>query len=555
MTTKKRCTMVMLVLLLLGIAWSVSAQPGPEFAAGVTWGDANASPAAGYSTGETNSRVDDYIYQDEQINLDKEAGVVKVLRTNQKILINDYVDAIVPCKKVNPRELRGPIRTLCRKEGGDADVLQDKEKNEFYLQVTCPRFQLPYVEQAIKDLDEAWVKERENGSGELYYHAKFRSAAAVQNVTQFYRSPMGFFVPDPANNAYYFGEAPCALGLQRYAVKQVDIPPSQVLVEATIYEVNSVNDLKLGVDWVAWKNGPGRNLFEGIASATHEHEKVYPTPITYQIAGANMEELVRTDWHEHWRYGSFNALVVSSYLDFLQSKGKAKVVAKNTLLAKSGTAAEINAVDQVISFVATPSPQPAMQSHRLTNNEGEVVTVNLPDEDRVESFPRNYEYPYGRELTYERTGSVGVRVRLTPYVGLESTEMAIIVDISSLSGYTPQGTPMINVRHAESYVRLANGEPYVLGGLKRTENVKRSGKVPFLGSLPILGWVFGGETEANRDTEIVIVLKPKMMLSSDSVLEMPQEAKTIVAQVKGEQALPIPNNPFGYDQWLLDKEK
>jgi hypothetical protein len=555
MTMRKSSTLLVLVLLLLGIAWSVSAQPGPDYAAGVTFGNADASPAAGYSAGETNSRINDYFNQEEKINLDKEAGVVKVLRTDQKILINDYVDAIIPCKKVNPREIRGPIRTLCRKEGGDADVLQDKVKQEYFLQVTCPKFQLPYVEAAIKGLDEAWVKEANDGTAQLYYQAKFRDAAAVQNILRFYIGPMGYFILDPANNAYHYNDQPCVMGLQRWGLPQVDIPPSQVLMEATIYEINATNDLKIGVDWVAWKNGPGRNLFEGIAGSVHEHERVYPTPLTYQIEGANMEHLVKSDFHEHFRYGSFNALVVSSYLDFLQSKGKAKVIAKNTLLAKSGTAAEINAVDQVISIVAAPSTQPALQPHSLTNNQGEVVTVDLPDHDGVESFPRSGEYPYGRQLTYANTGSVGVRLQLTPYIGLESMELAITLDISSLSGYTPQGTPMINVRHADSYVRLANGEPLVIGGLKRVEKVKRSGKVPFLGSLPVVGWVFGGETDGNRETELVIVLKPKVMLSTDSVLEMPQEAKTIMAQVNGEQALPIPKNPFGFDQWLLDKEK
>lgn len=76
-----------------------------------------------FSAGETNSRIDDYIYQNEQINLNKDAGVVKVLRTNQKSELNDFVTIIIPIKHAVVRELRGVARTICRKEGGDANIL------------------------------------------------------------------------------------------------------------------------------------------------------------------------------------------------------------------------------------------------------------------------------------------------------------------------------------------------------------------------------------------------------------------------------------------------
>jgi len=61
---------------------------------------------------QTNSRVDDCINQDEQINVDPDTGLVKVLRVNQKRLVNDYVGAIVPLRNVAPREMRGVFRNV-----------------------------------------------------------------------------------------------------------------------------------------------------------------------------------------------------------------------------------------------------------------------------------------------------------------------------------------------------------------------------------------------------------------------------------------------------------
>jgi hypothetical protein len=54
---------------------------------------------------------------------------------------------------------------------------------------------------------------------------------------------------------------------------------------------------------------------------------------------------------------------------------------------------------------------------------------------------------------------------------------------------------------------------------------------------------------------VVLVIKPKFILGTASDMEMPQECKTTIALAKGEQKLEIPKTCWGFDQWLLDKEK
>ena len=48
--------------------------------------------------------------------------------------------------------------------------------------------------------------------------------------------------------------------------KLVDIPPNQVLLDVKMYEVNANNDTKIGVDYINWKNGPGRRETEELLS-------------------------------------------------------------------------------------------------------------------------------------------------------------------------------------------------------------------------------------------------------------------------------------------------
>jgi hypothetical protein len=151
--------MVGAALAFAGVASAQNKKVNPDEAAGVQNRRGDASPGGGFSTGEANSRIDDYFNQDEQINVNPDSGVVKVLRVNQKNLINDFVTAVFPLNSVLPREVRNVFRTVCAKEGGRAEVIQDKVQKKYWLQVICPAFMLPHIEEAVRQLDQAWIKE------------------------------------------------------------------------------------------------------------------------------------------------------------------------------------------------------------------------------------------------------------------------------------------------------------------------------------------------------------------------------------------------------------
>ncbi|NJL73097.1 MAG: hypothetical protein HC888_16910 [Candidatus Competibacteraceae bacterium] len=247
------------LFMLLAVPAALSARRDRvDFAEDVQFSEADASPTPYVSN------INEYTFQDEQINIEPEDGDVRVLRTDQKILMNEFVTALIPLNAASPRELRGPIRTMVRKEGGEADVVQDKVTGKNYLHVVCPPFQLPYVQAVMNGLDEAWVRERLDGSGELYYKARFRDIRKVQRISQFYIGPegMGRFVFDDLNNAMYYTDQPALIGLQTWGLGQIDIPPNQVELEVKVYEIDMNNDTQLGLDYADWKNGPGRNFFE-----------------------------------------------------------------------------------------------------------------------------------------------------------------------------------------------------------------------------------------------------------------------------------------------------
>jgi len=547
---------------------------------------------------QTNSQIDNYTYQDEQINLDRLSGTVKVLRTNQKSLVNRYVTALVPLKRVDPRELRGIARTICRKEGGDADVLQDKVSKQNYLVVVCPDFQLPYVMQTLQGIDQQWVKEFSDGSWYTYYKGQNRDVRNMMNILQFYRSPDASFDFDDANNAMVFFDQPNVEPLFRWGTQTVDIPPSQLLMDVAIYEVDASNNLALGLDFENWKNGPGRDLFELIA---------------WNFNGGNPGALFPgspgeiADWG-HLR--SYDVLLTTAFLDFMQTKGKARLVNKAIISAKSGTVGELAALDQVASFQSVAYTSPSdftpirvvdildyYNEIGLTAYSSADVAAMKPAEaiDTIDGILKNVvevdsaaraevvkdlkekgadgqlsvadmqsvfvssgitlKVFHDRTLRYLKSGQVGILLSILPYVALESAEVSLALDISAVNGFSPCGAPIIEHRYVSSDFEVKDGQPLVLAGFKRTADVHSANGIPFLRDIPWVGYLFGHETTTKVEKQMVVILTPRFKLCTTNEAAPPKEFQTAVALAGGKEEIPVPSSSFGFDQWLLDPEK
>jgi len=158
---------------------------------------------------------------------------------------------------------------------------------------------------------------------------------------------------------------------------------------------------------------------------------------------------------------------------------------------------------------------------------------------------------YNRRVNYSNSGAVGMELELTPYVGLESMEMEMNLDMGELNGYAPNGTPIINTRTITTTVRLLDGQPFAIAALKKQHDIQNSGKAPLLGDVPILGYMFGGETNLKRNDEVVVTVTPRFRLSSQTTIDTPAKIATMQLTVDREKPMGSAVNKMGYDQWLF----
>lgn len=497
-----------------------------------------------------NGTINDYTQQDEQLNLDPRAGLVKVLRTDQKSLVNDYVTELIPISNVTPREIRSAVRSATGMEGGRAEVVRDKVSGKNYVQVVCPKFQLPYLRSAVRALDEEWVEEYNDGADDLYLKMKFRDAADVDVIASEYAAESGFSEIDTTNNAARRFDEVCRLEAYENAVKLIDIPENQVTLEVTVYNVNLNDDMKIGLDYIGWSNGPGRALWSfATAGYSAEQRAQYAAsgfdPYVGLITGApgvtNKTEVYDVAARESYR--ALNYVLPSNYIDFLHSKGQATVVTSQTITVLSSDTGSISTMDQLVSIV---------------NNSNEIG-------DTIDSAPFSVgvdtsgQYPVttsadtsSRELTYSNSGSVGMDLEVTPYVGTESMELVIDMELAEQTGVSSSGAPIISARTVSTTVRLLDGQPFVIAGLTQTNDLNNSAKAPWIGDIPVLGYLVGGELDTNTKNETVVTITPHFVLSSDHKVGVPQTVETLKNVVAGDEALGLPDASLGFDMWLLD---
>jgi len=528
------------VLGILGLALAGRAySDGNTQAAGIHTTNGDASPAGGSNQPGGISNIDDYTYQNDQLNINaSEDNVVKVLRVNQKNLINDYVVRVFPIQNAPPIELKNVFKLIVGAEGGTVEVIRDQVQKQNFLYVAAPKFQIPYVEAALRELDVPWLKDQLDGSKKGYYKAKFRSIANIDPLAQIPAGAGdGTSVLDLVNNASMrIGEPYRVANYTRYAA-QVDQPIPQVLLEASVYEIEVSDELRIGLDYIAWKNGPGRNLFDftfwGLdyrQDAENLTSVLDPfIPGRTAVAGS-----ARFDGNGHGWYMATNYVLAAGYFDFLRGVGRARLVTQGKALIKNSQTGTIAATDQVIYIHTNPDE---------TNTPVDGITPAQP----VAGIP-----VYNRTLTDDGRLTIGFAMSISPMIAAHTTELGITLALNDIVGQTPSGTPQVRTNSLATTVLVRDGQEICIGGLRRTEDVKNTAKAPILGSIPLLGYLFGHEASAKRETELVVVLTPTIIFGSEADQELASEKdKLIRAKVEKQVALTLPATEVGFDQWLL----
>jgi general secretion pathway protein D len=154
---------------------------------------------------------------------------------------------------------------------------------------------------------------------------------------------------------------------------------------------------------------------------------------------------------------------------------------------------------------------------------------------------------------------VALELTVKPLIGSNGVvQMEITQKINEVSkyvtiaGYGDQ--PVIGTREASSFVTVSSGKMVILGGLQKVTDEKTHNKVFILGDIPLLGRLFQPKTDKVTRTELIIFIRPVVILNPD---EADADAKKKIAETAPSEDIDkfIENGNFRNEDKNKEKKK
>lgn len=476
------------------------------------------------------------VYAQMEPATDAGEHVVKVLRTTNKAQVLKYVPRVYDFQKTNPHQVVNYFTTALATEEGGAYTFVAPDGKSGKILVICPEHQIPYFDKLAKELDRAEITSSP-GSKYIYYRLKHRSAGDVNllNVLINYGGELPVITPDPyrpgqalqadfeTNSLLLFDAPSGADNAQKILEEVLDKPTPQVEIQVKIYEIQLNDDGAFGLDYIDWKNGPGALLF----NAEYGGERL-----------RKPDEFFSNQWSHT---GGYYLDYPSAYFDFLVVKNKARVVTESSVAAMSNSPAIFESSQQYLYFSKSFPSYPPVPS--------ELQNQNID----------NYTGTYNREIDIDMRLSpvyVGLSLRVLPTIGEENVDMNIKMDVDNVTGFADgdgyRDKPIVSTREFEDRINVPLNKEVVITGLTRERVINNTKKIPILGSIPVLGWLFGGESARTDKTMVVAIVKAVPIKDMDNYTE---EHNLLMTKAQGESPIIPPSSSVGFDQWLLDSEK
>ncbi|ANE55609.1 type II secretion system secretin GspD [Methylomonas sp. DH-1] len=293
---------------------------------------------------------------------------------------------------------------------------------------------------------------------------------------------------DEGNNALIIVATAQEYAVIQRVLKQLDVLPLQVLIDATIVEVTLNDDLKYGLQWFFNHNNGGTNQITGgsdqgldVLNLTEKAAKALSTGgFTYAFSSGSKD--------------------IQAVLNASAKNNNVNVISSPSLMVLNNQEASIKVGDSV--------PIRSSVSTNLTSGGANNTPIQTSSIQMIDT---------GVNLSVRPRVNAGGLVLMDI---LQSVNQAIKTTTSDTID-----SPTIQKREIESSVAVQSGETIVLGGLIRENNDYLRDGVPLLHEIPLIGPLFGGTTRNKDKTELVVLLTPRVMKSRQDAQDITQEFK------------------------------
>ncbi|MBL8340151.1 MAG: type IV pilus secretin PilQ [Rubrivivax sp.] len=305
-------------------------------------------------------------------------------------------------------------------------------------------------------------------------------------------SPRGSLIFEARTNQLFVSDIPSKLEEIQQLIAKIDVPVRQVLIEARIVEADDTFGRALGVKL-------GGNDLRGVRGGAPG----------YPLLGSD-----RVAWGGN--YGAIGTTTqqpgaVSSYNDTQFVSLPANV---------SGTAfGGASAASFALSLFSSSVNRFLNLELSALESEGKGKIISSPRVITADQVKALIEQ--GTELPYQQATSSGatsiafrkanLKLEVTPQITPEGNVILDVdvnkdsVGIATVAGFA------IDTKHVKTQVLVENGGTVVIGGIFTQNERDTINKVPFLGDLPIVGYLFQNKIRSSSRTELLVFITPKVV--------------------------------------------
>ncbi|MBP7763710.1 MAG: type II secretion system secretin GspD [Deltaproteobacteria bacterium] len=312
-------------------------------------------------------------------------------------------------------------------------------------------------------------------------------------------------VPDKATNTLVIMAEREDYKILESIIRQLDVPRPMVYIEALIMEVNTTKDFKLGVEWSGVKDTGQVNGMTGSGSAA------FVSSGTGVLSGltATLDAAGKT--------------VLGFPSGFSMGILGAGIKIGDVLFPTIGAMVQAYKNDSDVSILSTP------QILTLDNEEAEInVGSNVPYITRQESTTTSTLVNYN---TYEYK-DVGVILNITPHINEGNyVRLKISQQVTKVTSDVKNTTPTTLKRTAKTTVVVRDNETIVIGGLVGDSTEDGTNQVPWLGSVPIVGWLFKANKVKREKTNLYVFLTPHIVRTEREAAGLYQKKRESMGEV------------------------
>ena len=284
-------------------------------------------------------------------------------------------------------------------------------------------------------------------------------------------------VADKDQNTILIVATPSEFSIIEQALRKLDVPARQVMMEVTIAEVKLSDQLQFGVDWLFKGGAPSGRGSGGMFLQQPAFNPAVPLPTSAAGAAATGLQAVSNAFNYIINNANFPG-GVQAVLTLMDTYGNTRVIANPHIAALDNQKATIKSGNRI----------PINQQTLVGGTTNAVTTTSQ----------------------YIDTG---VLLQVTPHINAGGlVTLDVQVEVSSPGNVANSGdAPPIDTRSVQTLVSVPSGRTMVMGGLIQEQKGNSANGLPLLDRIPILGGLFGNQTTLNNRTELVLFITPRVV--------------------------------------------